>query len=88
MAPFHKGFGPEPPDFIQVPTCYHPPLQVVLQQKPACTLECADNIEAVIAREGAGTVAAVIGEPVHGAGGVIPPDPGYWPRLREILRSQ
>ena len=22
MAPFHKGFGPEPPDFVQVPTCY------------------------------------------------------------------
>ncbi|HWQ28413.1 MAG TPA: aminotransferase class III-fold pyridoxal phosphate-dependent enzyme, partial [Dehalococcoidia bacterium] len=23
-------------------------------------------------------------EPVHGAGGVIPPTPGYWPRLRDI----
>jgi adenosylmethionine-8-amino-7-oxononanoate aminotransferase len=83
MAPFHKGFGPEPPDFIQVPTCYHYRCQWCAQ-KPGCTLECADNIEAVITREGAGTVAAVIGEPVHGAGGVIPPDPGYWPRLREI----
>ncbi|HEY7801506.1 MAG TPA: aspartate aminotransferase family protein, partial [Dehalococcoidia bacterium] len=83
MAPFHKGFGPEPPDFIQVPTCYHYRCQWCAQ-KPACTLECADNVEAVITREGAGTVAAVIGEPVHGAGGVIPPDPGYWPRLREI----
>jgi len=29
-------------------------------------------------------VAAVIGEPVMGAGGVIPPDPVYWPRVREI----
>jgi adenosylmethionine-8-amino-7-oxononanoate aminotransferase len=83
MAPFHKGFGPEPPDFVQVPTCYPYRCQWC-SAKPSCTLECADNIEATIQREGADTVAAVIAEPVHGAGGVIPPDPGYWPRLREI----
>jgi adenosylmethionine-8-amino-7-oxononanoate aminotransferase len=83
MAPFHKGFGPEPPDFIQVPTCYPYRCQWC-SAKPSCTLECADNIGATIEREGADTVAAVIAEPVHGAGGVIPPDPGYWPRLREI----
>ena len=83
MAPFHKGFGPEPPDFIQVATCYPYRCQWC-SAKPSCTLDCADNIEATIEREGADTVAAVIAEPVHGAGGVIPPDPGYWPRLREI----
>jgi adenosylmethionine-8-amino-7-oxononanoate aminotransferase len=83
MAPFHKGFGPEPPDFVQVPTCYPYRCQWC-SAKPSCTLECADNIEATIEREGADTVAAVVAEPVHGAGGVIPPDPGYWPRLREI----
>ena len=83
MAPFHKGFGPEPPDFVQVPTCYPYRCQWC-SAKPSCTLECADNIEATIEREGADSVAAVIAEPVHGAGGVIPPDPGYWPRLREI----
>jgi len=83
MPPFHKGFGPEPPAFIQVPTCYPYRCQWCTS-KPSCTLDCADNIEATILREGADTVAAIIAEPVHGAGGVIPPDPGYWPRLREI----
>jgi putrescine aminotransferase len=83
MPPFHKGFGPEPPDFVQVPTCYPYRCQWCSSQ-PSCTLECADNVEATIRREGADTVAAVIAEPVHGAGGVIPPDPGYFPRLREI----
>lgn len=83
MAPFHKGFGPEPPDFVQVPTCYHYRCQWCAD-KPGCTLACADHIEAVIEREGTDTVAAVIAEPVHGAGGVIPPDAGYWPRLRQI----
>src|SRR5574338_422528 len=47
MAPFHKGFGPEPPDFIQVPTCYHYRCQWCAA-KPACTLQCAGNIEDVI----------------------------------------
>ncbi len=83
MAPFHKGFGPEPPAFVQVPTCYPYRCQWC-SNKPSCTLECADNVEATILSEGSDTVAAVIAEPVHGAGGVIPPDPGYWPRLREI----
>ena len=83
MAPFHKGFGPEPPGFVQVPTSYRYRCEWCAG-KPACTLDCADAIEHAIEREGAGSVAAVIGEPVHGAGGVIPPDPGYWPRLREI----
>ena len=83
MAPFHKHFGPEPPDIVQVPTCYAYRCQWCAD-KPGCTLACADNIEATIEREGAETVAAVIAEPVHGAGGVIPPDPGYFPRLREI----
>jgi adenosylmethionine-8-amino-7-oxononanoate aminotransferase len=83
MAPFHKGFGPEAPDFVQVPTCYPYRCQWC-SSKSSCTLECADNMAATIEREGAETVAAVIAEPVHGAGGVIPPDPGYWPRLREI----
>ena len=83
LAPFHKGFGPEPPDILQVPTCYPYRCQWC-SSKPGCTLDCADNIEAVIRREGPDTVAAVIAEPVHGAGGVIPPDPQYWPRLRQI----
>lgn len=83
MPPFHKGFGPEPPDFVRVPTCYRYRCQWCAT-KPACTLDCADVVEQAILREGADRVAAVIAEPVHGAGGVIPPDSGYWPRLREI----
>lgn len=83
MAPFHKGFGPEPPGFIQVSTCY-PYRCVSCGATGACTPSCADVIERAIEEAGAGTVAAVIAEPVHGAGGVIPPCDGYWPRLRAI----
>jgi adenosylmethionine-8-amino-7-oxononanoate aminotransferase len=31
-------------------------------------------------------VAALIGEPVIGAGGVIPPPDGFWPRVQELCR--
>lgn len=83
MAPFHKGFGPEPPDFVRVPTSYRYRCRFCASQS-SCTLECADQVEAAIKDAGPERVAAFIGEPVHGAGGVIPPEPGYWPRLREI----
>ena len=43
-----------------------------------------DALEAQIVAEGPDTVAAFIGEPVQGAGGVIPPPADYWPRVRDI----
>ncbi len=35
----------------------------------------------------AGEVAAFIGEPVVGAGGVIPPEPGYWAEVNRLCRE-
>ena len=83
MPPFHKGFGPLVGGFLQVDTCY-PYRCSHCSGAEDCDLACAGDVEEAIVREGPETVAAVIGEPVHGAGGVIPPTPGYWPRLREI----
>jgi L-2,4-diaminobutyrate transaminase len=47
---------------------------------------CADELEALIAREDAGTIAAFIGEPVLGTGGIVPPPAGYWPAIQAVLR--
>lgn len=44
----------------------------------------ADALEAEIQRIGAGRVAAFFAEPVIGAGGVLPPPPGYLERAHEI----
>jgi len=43
--------------------------------------------EAVILEEGPETIAAFIGEPLMGAGGVIPPPPGYWPGIEALCRK-
>ena len=42
-----------------------------------------DVMVEAIEREGPSTIAAIIAEPVQGAGGVYPPPPDYFPRLRE-----
>jgi 4-aminobutyrate--pyruvate transaminase len=45
------------------------------------------DLEALIAREGADTIAAFFAEPVQGAGGVIVPPAGYFPRIQAVLRK-
>ncbi|MBS0243862.1 MAG: aspartate aminotransferase family protein [Proteobacteria bacterium] len=45
----------------------------------------AADLEALIEREGADTIAAFIGEPVMGAGGVIVPPKGYWQAIQKVL---
>ena len=43
------------------------------------------NLEALIEREGADTIAAFIAEPITGASGVIVPPAGYYERVQAIL---
>ncbi|TYB89411.1 aspartate aminotransferase family protein [Oceaniovalibus sp. ACAM 378] len=43
------------------------------------------ELEALIEREGADNIAAFIGEPVLGTGGIVPPPPGYWPAIQKVL---
>lgn len=50
------------------------------------TRRLAAELEAVIAREGAGTIAGFFAEPVMGAGGVIPPPEGYFQAIAPILK--
>ncbi len=43
------------------------------------------RLEAMIEAEGPDTIAAFIGEPAMGTGGLVPPPPGYWARVQEVL---
>ena len=80
MAAYQKMFGPLVPGFIQAAAPYA--YRWEGNEEPG--IGAADTVEKAILAEGADTVAAVIAEPVMGAGGVIVPPPSYFPRLREI----
>ena len=83
MAAYWKMFEPRVPGFIHVQTCYPYRFQGA---KPGETVgqAAAREIEEAILREGPDTVAAVIGEPIHGGGGVIYPTDDYWPEVRKV----
>src|SRR5579884_4308938 len=84
MAAYHKMFAPLVPNFVQAPPP-HPYRWADYGGKGGDPgVEAADAIEQVILREGPETVAAVIAEPVMGAGGVIVPPASYFPKVREI----
>jgi putrescine aminotransferase len=57
------------------------------QDKVQFGLDCAAAIEERILSVGPENVAAFIGEPVQGAGGVIIPPPGYWQAVEAICRK-
>jgi L-2,4-diaminobutyrate transaminase len=46
---------------------------------------CAAELEALIEREGPETIAAFIGEPLLGTGGIVPPPAGYWEKIQAVL---
>lgn len=80
---FWMQFEPAQPGFSHIPThyCFRCALK---KSYPECKVACADSLEQHILAEDPETVAAFIAEPVHGAAGVIPPPPEYFPRVREI----
>ena len=80
MAAYQKMFGPMVPGFLQVA----PPYAYRWQGNEEPGVGAAEAVEKAILAEGADTVAAVIAEPVMGAGGVIVPPDTYFPKLREI----
>jgi taurine--2-oxoglutarate transaminase len=74
---------PGAPGFVKAldPYRYRCPL---CRDRDACSLACADAIEATIVGEGPETVAAVLMEPVTGLSGLVVPPDGYLTRVREI----
>ena len=57
------------------------------ESEVAFTQRLADNLEALILKEGPDTVAAFIAEPINGSGGVMVPPVGYFEKVQAILRK-
>ncbi|WP_417239119.1 aspartate aminotransferase family protein [Celeribacter halophilus] len=53
----------------------------------AFVADCVAKLEALIEAEGADTIAAFIGEPVLGTGGIVPPPAGYWEAIQKVLNK-
>ncbi|MBK8438988.1 MAG: aspartate aminotransferase family protein [Rhodobacter sp.] len=49
--------------------------------------DCAVKLEEMILAEGPDTIAAFIGEPILGTGGLVPPPRGYWAAIQDVLKK-
>jgi len=57
------------------------------ESEEAFASRMADNLEQRILSEGPETVAAMIAEPIMGAGGVLLPPATYWEKIQKVLRK-
>ena len=79
-------FGPRPEGFLHLTAPYAYRNAGDLDED-AFIDKLVDEIEQTVEREGADTIAAMIGEPVQGAGGVVVPPEKYWSRVSEVLKK-
>ncbi|MGD0191583.1 MAG: aspartate aminotransferase family protein [Rhizomicrobium sp.] len=79
--------------FVQLPGVSHLPHTLNIEKaafskgQPEWGAHLADELERMVALNGAETIAAVIVEPMAGSAGVIVPPKGYLERLRELTRK-
>ena len=84
---FHKKFDLPLMQVIHTEAPYYFRRQDTSMSEAAFVAHCAAELEALIDREGADTIAAFIGEPVLGTGGIVPPPAGYWDAIQPILEK-
>ncbi len=83
--PYNATFGLPLPGFLHLTCPHHWREGQDGESETAFTARLAAELEAVIAQEGAETIAGFFAEPVMGAGGVIPPPEGYFQAIAPIL---
>lgn len=84
---FHKKFDLPVEQVIHTEAPYYYRRADLNQTEEQFVAHCAAELEALIEREGADTIAAFIGEPVLGTGGIVPPPAGYWAAIQAVLKK-
>lgn len=82
---FHKKFDLPLAQVVHTEAPYYYRRANLEQSEAEFVAHCVAELEALIDREGADTIAAFIGEPVLGTGGIVPPPEGYWAAIQQVL---
>lgn len=80
---YHEGFAPMMPHVSHLTPPW--PYRTELYGGADPTDFLIRELEERIAEIGPGNIAAMIGEPIMGVGGMLVPPADYWPRVREVL---
>ncbi|MCB2136322.1 MAG: aspartate aminotransferase family protein [Rhodobacteraceae bacterium] len=84
---FHKKFDLPLAQVIHTEAPYYYRRKDAAMSEAAFSADCAAKLEALILAEGPDTIAAFIGEPVLGTGGIVPPPAGYWAAIQAVLKK-
>jgi L-2,4-diaminobutyrate transaminase len=84
---FHNAFDLPRAPILHTEAPYYFRRRDLAMSEEAFAQDCADKLEALILAEGPDTVAAFIGEPVLGTGGIVPPPRTYWDKVQAVLRK-
>ncbi|MEQ9694208.1 aspartate aminotransferase family protein [Shimia sp. SDUM112013] len=82
---FHNKFDLPLAQVIHTDAPYYFRRDVAEMSEAQFVAACVASLEELIAREGADTIAAFIGEPALGTGGIVPPPAGYWQAIQAVL---
>jgi len=87
LTAFHNLFDlPRPPILhTEAPYYFRRPDRSMSEEQ--FSQYCADKLEEIILADGPETIAAFIGEPVLGTGGIVPPPQGYWDKIQAVLQK-
>ncbi len=82
---FHRKFDLPLDRVLHTTAPYHYRRPDLAMSEADFVRHCVAELEALIQREGPDTIAAFIGEPALGTGGLVPPPEGYWPAIQAVL---
>ncbi|MGH6760967.1 MAG: aspartate aminotransferase family protein [Phyllobacterium sp.] len=85
LATFHNAFDLPRAPVLHTETPYYFRRADRSMSEEQFAQHCADKLEEMILAEGPDTIAAFIGEPILGTGGIVPPPAGYWQKIQAVL---